>query len=175
MSFSLAVNCYYLKRSQIVIPTLRLVFLLFIDLVKYFFSFSNPLVPCDAITIPKVDLYAWKEDHYGHPVHHAAPVHTVHHSAPLVHHASAALHHTSSYAPTPAPYYEPAPAQAPHYAPAPAPAPYSATPAPYTPTVHASQYTSTYTSPYSAGGSGTIIKPFVHTPLHSFHGTVGKK
>jgi peroxidase len=152
----------------------------------------NPLVPCDAITIPKVDLYHWKEDSYGHAgLHHAAPVHTVHHAAPI-HHASAALHHTSSYSPTPAPYYAPAPAAphyapapaapqyapapAPHYAPTPAPIHYSPTPAPYTPTIHAqSPYTSAYTNPYSSGGSGTVIKSFIHTPLHSFHGTVGKK
>ena len=157
-------------------------------LIEYLY-FSNPLVPCDAITIPKVDLYHWKEEayhggvhHAGAPIHHtatvhhaapvhAAPVHTVHHAAaaPVFHQPSAALHYAPSngvYSPTPEPRYAPTPA--PQYAP---------TPAPYTPTVHAPQspYTTSYTSPYAPGGFGTNIKSFVHTPLHSFHGTVGKK
>ena len=35
--------------------------------------FSNPIVPCDAITIPKINLYAWKEGFHLAPVH-AAPL-----------------------------------------------------------------------------------------------------
>ena len=36
-------------------------------------SFSNPLVPCDAITIPKINLYPWKDGFRLAPVH-AAPL-----------------------------------------------------------------------------------------------------
>ena len=35
--------------------------------------FSNPLVPCDAITIPKINLYPWKDGFRLAPVH-AAPL-----------------------------------------------------------------------------------------------------
>ena len=111
--------------------------------------FSNPLVPCDAITIPKVDLYHWKEESY------PAPVHAPYHAAP-------------AYAPSPAPYapvptaYAPTPYAAPYVA---TPAPYAATPAPYVsqPGPYApnpSPY-SPYNNPYSAG-SPNQIKPFVH-------------
>ena len=72
---------------------------------------SNPLVPCDAITIPKVDLYPWKEAHYSHAPHHKpAP-------APY-----------APYTPAPAPYAPYSPAPTPY---SPAPAPYSPSPAPY--------------------------------------------
>jgi len=155
----------------------------------------NPLVPCDAITIPKLDLYAWKEDHYGHaaphhgPVHHSAPLHAapVHHSAKLV--------HPAPYAPAPAPYapaptpYAPAPAPytpTGHYSPAPAPyAPthYTPAPAPYSPTVQSygptpAPYAPAAPSPYKVdpySAANAEIKPFVHTaPLHRFNGVVGK-
>ena len=109
--------------------------------------FSNPLVPCDAITIPKLDLYPWKEEHYAHkPVHHhAAP------AAPYHHTPTSAAYHKPAHAPT-ASYapYTPAPA-APY-------APYSPAPTPYSP---AAPYT-----PYSVAAATapqTEIKSFVHT------------
>ena len=104
-------------------------------------------MPCDAITIPQISLYPWKEGYhapapgYAHPAPHPAP-HVV--TPSPVHHAVYkpepvySLHHQ----PTPAPY-------------SPAPAPYSYTPAPYSPAP----------SPYNK------ITPFVHhTPVHRFSG-----
>ena len=44
----------------------------FIPFIKWLF-FSNPLVPCDAITIPKINLYPWKDGYRLAPVH-AAPL-----------------------------------------------------------------------------------------------------
>merc|ERR1712117_144206 len=86
----------------------------------------NPLVPCDAITIPQISLYPWKEG-YGHHagyhgapvahhapvVHHAAPAPyhaapVVHHAAPVVHHAAPAVHHATHHAVAPAVHHAPA-------------------------------------------------------------------
>ena len=122
--------------------------------------FSNPLVPCDAITIPQISLYPWKEGYgHGHGHGHHAPV--VHHAAPLVHHVTPSTHHAPVHHAAP---HHAAPAhhgvyhaQPVHHA-----APYSPTPAPYSP------------APLQYGASPTKITPFVHTPLHRFNAALGK-
>merc|ERR1711976_664322 len=129
----------------------------------------NPLVPCDAITIPQISLYPWKEG-YGHhagyhgaPVHHAAPHHApvVHHAAPVVH-VTPAPHHAPVAHVTASPVahsvYKPEPVYPQANVYQPAPAPYSPAPA--------------SGLQYSAGP--TKITPFVHTPLHRFNAAIGK-
>jgi len=112
----------------------------------------NPLVPCDAITIPKIDLYAWKEGYHGHPHHghhghHAHHPHHAphpHHAAPY-HHAPTVYHHAQV---TPATY---------HHTPV-TTAPYHHTPAaPIHPTVYHPVVNKAITSaPYSAIAPLTI-------------------
>jgi len=142
----------------------------------------NPLVPCDAITIPKISLYPWKEGYGHHALHHApvhhAPVHHAHHAAPY-HPAPAPYHPAPApYAPTPTPYQpSPTPYAPVHAAPivhavSPTPAAYS--PEPYDPTPYDREpkYTPiepTYPSNQYGSLADTPIKPFVHTPLHRFN------
>ena len=129
-----------------------------IDLIKSLFS--NPLVPCDAITIPQISLYPWKEG-YGHPhPQKHLPVHPIAHhvvtAAPVHHVTPSPLHHV-----TPSPVhnvYKPEPVY--HQQ------PYQPTPAPYSPAPSA---------PLQYGATGhTKITPFVHSPLHRFNAAVGK-
>jgi peroxidase len=113
-------------------------------------SVINPLVPCDAITIPKISLYPWKEGYHPH-AYHAAPVHV----APVHHHPVAAA---PAYTVTPAPtVYSPAPTA------------YSPQPSINFP----SAYQQPQLSHYAPSGAETQIKSFVHTPLHRFNVAVG--
>ena len=152
------------------------------------YTFSNPLVPCDAITIPKISLYPWKEG-YGHhahhhaPVHHAAPYHPApapYHPAPAPYHPAPAPYHPAPtpYAPTQAPYHaSPAPYAPVHAAPivhAVSPTPAAYNPNPYNPTPYNREpkyapIEPTYSSNQYGSLADTPIKPFVHTPLHRFN------
>ena len=119
------------------------------------YIFSNPLVPCDAITIPQISLYPWKEGYgYAHPApKHHAPYHgPVHHVTPTtgyhpgpVHHVTAAPYQPQIYHPEPT-VYQPQPTQ------------YSPAPTNYGGVAH----------------SHTQIKPFVHSHSHRFSPALGK-
>ena len=158
--------------------------------IIYPYTFSNPLVPCDAITIPKISLYAWKEG-YGHhagvhhaPIHHSAPYQpepAIYHPVPTPYHPAPAPYHPAPtvYSPTPTPYsltpspYHAAPTPyAPVHVVSPTPAAYE--PSPYNPAPYVREPKYTPLAPtYPANQYGSLadtpIKPFVHTPLHRFN------
>ena len=56
---------------------------------------SNPLVPCNAITIPLVNLTPWQEVHSSHSSHIKTPVSPYNY------------HHSPRYSASPAPPYSP--------------------------------------------------------------------
>ena len=62
---------------------------------------SNPLVPCNAITIPLVNLTPWQEVHSSHSSHIKTPV------SPYNYHHSPVYSPTVTPAPAPAPPYSP--------------------------------------------------------------------
>ena len=122
--------------------------------------FSNPLVPCDAISIPQISLYPWKEGYgYGHPAGapHHAPYHgPVHHVTPTTAYHPGPVHHvtTAPYQPQVQVYH-------------PEPTVYQPSPTQYSP------------APANYGGvpvsqAHTQIKPFVHSHSHRFSPTLGK-
>jgi len=118
----------------------------------------NPLVPCDAISIPQLSLYPWKEGYgYAHPgPKHHAPYH--HHAAPVVHHVTpSTYHHSPVHHVTTAPYQ---------------PQVYHPEPTVY----HAAPYSPAPTNYAGVGGvTHTQIKPFVHSsPVHRFSPALGK-
>ena len=125
------------------------------------------MVPCDAISIPRISLYPWKKGyHHVHtaPVYHSAPVHaaSVHiapvHSAPVftVSPAPALAPHPAAYSPQPPAY-------------APQPAAYSPQPPVYFP--KPTDYSPFPDTQYSSGAD-TPIKPFVHD---NFNTVAGRK
>jgi len=117
----------------------------------------NPLVPCDAISIPQISLYPWKEGYgYGHPAphhHHHAPYHPVHVTPSTYHHAP--VHHVTTAPYQPQVYH-------------PEPTVYQPTPYSPAPTNYGAVGGVTHTT-------HTQIKPFVHSsPVHRFSPTLGK-
>ena len=110
-------------------------------------------MPCDAITIPKISLYPWKEGYHHHPYHSPVvvkPAPFVAQQAP----ASPAL--TVSPAPSFAPYGSPQPTQFAARQPK-----YSLTPTSYP------------TPGYTSKTHQTPVKSFVHSPLNRY-GVLGK-
>ena len=136
-------------------------FTLFLENV---FSFSNPLVPCDAITIPVVNLAAWKDGY-----HVSAPVHVARGkvSAPL-------RLSPANKKPTPSngisPYnFHHSPVFSSGAGHAPSPAPYSLVSV----FTRAGRGSGRSISQYNSLTS-TKVKPFVHNQPHRFNINYGK-
>ena len=108
---------------------------------------SNPLVPCDAITIPKMSLYPWKEGYHHHPYHTPVVVKA---------HASPAL--TVSPAPSFSPYHA-----------SPQPTQFAARQPKF------SSYPTSYPTPgyHTPSKAQSPVKSFVHSPLTRY-GVLGK-
>ena len=113
-------------------------------------------MPCDAITIPKLSLYPWKEGYHHHPYHTPVVVKPAPYAQAA---ASPAL--TVSPAPSFAPYGSPQPTQ------------YAARQPKYS---LASTYPTSYPTPGYHSPSKTHptpVKSFVHSPLTRY-GVLGK-